>query len=171
MCGLAANFVTVLFEKKWNWILKVSAAGVLLFFGTVSALLTLGREWVSDYELYSASGVEACRFIEEATGADSVILTASNHNNPVACLTGRNIVCGAGTFLYFHGIDYLEREAELSLMYSDPVAYSDRYRKYQVEYIYVSGTEMGAYSVNMEGIEQIADCIYSKDDIRIYRLK
>lgn len=106
MCGLAANFVTVLFEKKWNCILKVIAAGVLLFIGTISALLTLGREWVSDYELYSASSVEACRFIEEETGADSVVLTASNHNNPVACLTGRNIVCGAGTFLHYHGIDY-----------------------------------------------------------------
>ena len=171
MCGLAANFVTVLFEKKWNCILKVIAAGVLLFIGTISALLTLGREWVSDYELYSASSVEACRFIEEETGADSVILTASNHNNPVACLTGRNIVCGAGTFLHYHGIDYSEREAELGLMYADPVAYYDRYQKYQVEYIYVSGTELGTYSVNIEGIEQIAECVYSRDEIRIYRLK
>ncbi|MDE6851756.1 MAG: hypothetical protein K2J67_04620, partial [Lachnospiraceae bacterium] len=170
MCGLAANFITTLFTIKWNRILKACIAVVLLFFGTISAILTLGREWVSDYELYSASSVKACRFIEEVTEEDSVILTASNHNNPVASLTGRNIVCGSGSFLYYHGIDYTGREAELPLMYSDPVTYYDRYQTYQVDYIYISGTELGSYSVNMEGISQIADCIYSEDDVQIWQV-
>lgn len=171
MCGLAADFTVTFFVKKWNRILKAGVAAILLFFGTISAILTLGREWVSDYELYSASSVEACKFIEEMTEPESVILTASNHNNPVASLTGRNIVCGSGTFLYYHGIDYSAREAELSLMYSDPVTYYDRYQAYHVDYIYISGMEMSSYSVNMDGIQQIADCVYAKDDVQIYELR
>lgn len=170
VCGLAAELLTKFFSKKINRVLKTAAAALLLFFGTISALLTLGREWVSDYELYSASSVEACRFIEENTDAEAVILTASNHNNAVASLTGRNIVCGTGTFLYYHGIDYAEREAELPMLYADPVGTQDLYEEYDVDYVYISAQERGSYDINEEALEQIATCIYDEDDVRIYEV-
>ncbi len=171
ICGLAANFTVCMFTLKWPKLLKYIVGTTLLFFGTISALLTLGREYVSDYQLYPASGVKACRFIEENTPADAVFLTASNHNNVVASLTGRNIVCGAGTFLYFHGIDYYGREQQLAQMYSNPVGNLELYHTYDVSYIYISGTERWNFQVNEEGIQQIADCIYEQDDVKIYELR
>ena len=160
-----------IYEKKWTKLLKVPVAVVLVFFGTVSAILTLGREWVSDYELYSDIRVEACRYIEKNTKPDAVILTASNHNNEVAALTGRNIVCGAGTFLYYHGVDYADRENELPLMYGDPVIYKELYKTYGVDYVYVSDTERATYEVNEEGLAEIGICVYSLGDVRIYKVK
>lgn len=171
MCGLAADFVVDIYEKKWTKLLKVPVAVVLVFFGTVSAILTLGREWVSDYELYSDIRVEACRYIEKNTKPDAVILTASNHNNEVAALTGRNIVCGAGTFLYYHGVDYADRENELPLMYGDPVTYKELYKTYGIDYVYVSDTERATYEVNEEGLAEIGICVYSLGDVRIYKVK
>lgn len=171
ICGLAANFTVHIFTLKWSKPLKCIAGMVLLFFGTISALLTLGREYVSDYQLYPASGVKACRFIEENTPADAVFLTAPNHNNVVASLTGRNIVCGAGTFLYFHGVDYYGREQQLAQMYSNPVGNLELYHAYDVSYIYISGTERWNFQVNEESIQQIADCIYEQDDVKIYELR
>lgn len=170
MCGLAAEFLANLFSGKAPILLKAAAAVLLLFFSTISALLTLGREWVSEYELYSASSVEACRFIEEEIETEAVLLTASNHNNAVVSLTGRNIVCGSGTFLYYHGIPYAEREAELPMMYADPIGTQDLYEKYGVDYVYISNNERGSYEINEEALEQIASCIYDEDDVRIYEL-
>ena len=171
ICGLAANFTVHIFTSKWPRTLKYITGTILLFFGTISALLTLGREYVSDYQLYPASGVKACRFIEENTPADAVFLTASNHNNEIASLTGRNIVCGAGTFLYFHGVDYYGREQQLAQMYSNPIENLELYHTYDVSYIYISGTERWNFQVNEEGIQQIADCIYEQDDVKIYELR
>ena len=171
ICGLAANFIVHIFTLKWPRILKCIAGTVLLFFATISAILTLGRECVSDYQLYSASDVKACRFIEENVSPDAVFLTASNHNNAVASLTGRNIVCGAGTFLFFHGVDYHDRERQLPQMYANPIENLELYRTYDVSYIYISGTERGNYQVNEEGIQQIADCIYEQDNVKIYKMK
>lgn len=168
MCGLAANFVVDLFLKKWPKLLKVTTAALLLFFGTISAVLTLGREYVSDYELYSSYHVEACRFIEESTDTTAVFLTASNHNNAVASLTGRNIVCGSSSFLYYHGIDYGSREGELAQMYEAPVANYHLYQQYKVDYVYLSAHEWGSYNVDMNGLAQIATCIYSNDGVMIY---
>lgn len=170
MCGLAADFLAKLFSGNRFRLLKVATAVVLLFFGTISALLTLGREWVSDYELYSASNVKACRFIEKNTDTTSVILTGSYHANAVAALTGRNIVCGSGTFLYYHGIDYAGRNAELPIMYADPAGNQDLYKKYNVDYVYVSDTERESYQVNEDALTQIATCIYNENNVRIYKV-
>lgn len=171
MCGLAANFVVEMFTKKWLRVLKVAAAAAAVFAGTISAVLTLGRECVSDYELYSAYSVDACRYIEENTDVNAVILTASNHNNAVASLTGRNIVCGTGTFLYYHGLDYTGRENELPLMYGAPTEYFSLYEKYKVDYVYISGQERGNYTIDEEGLKQIADCVYSNGEVQIYKMK
>ena len=171
ICGLAANFTVHIFTLKWPKFLKYIAGMTLLFFATISALLTLGREYVSDYQLYSASDVKACKFIEENISPDAVFLTASNHNNAVASLTGRNIVCGAGTFLYFHGVDYYGREQQLAQMYANPVENLELYYTYDVSYIYLSGTERWNFQVNEEGIQQIADCIYEQDDVKIYKIR
>jgi len=171
ICGLVANFTVKLFQYKWPKILKGIVFIGLLFFGTISALLTLGREYVSDYELYSAASVKACEYIEKNLPADSVILTASNHNNSVASLTGRNIVCGSGIFLNFHGINYAGREQELALMYEDPVGNINLYDMYGVSYIYISDYEYSNYQVNEAAINEIALCIYNTDNVKIYQLK
>ncbi|MCI8307096.1 MAG: hypothetical protein HFH14_03500 [Lachnospiraceae bacterium] len=171
ICGISADFITKLFLKRWNIVCKALAASALIFFGVISALLSLGREWVSDYELYSASSVEACRFIEKNVPADSVILTATNHNNAVAALTGRSVFCSSPTFLWTHGLDYLGREEKLPSMYSDPVSNYDLFKTYNVGYIYVSGNETGSYTVNFEGIAQIADCIYNDGSVLIFKVK
>ena len=171
MCGLAADFAVSLFSRKWPKILKICAGAALIFVGTVSAVLTMGREWVSDYELYSSGSVEACRYIEEMTEPEDKFLTGTQHNNAVASLTGRSIVCGAGTFLYYHGIDYGQRESDVPLMYEDPVNHLDLFEKYHVAYVYVSGIERGSYAVNDQGMGEIADCIYEEGEIKIYRLR
>lgn len=169
ICGLAADFTVKLFHYKWPRILKWTAFIGLFFFGTISALLTLGREYVSDYQLYSASSVKACEYIDKNIPENAVILTASNHNNAVASLTGRNIVCGTGTFLNYHGINYYDREQQLSKMYEDPVGNIDLYDKYQVTYIYVGGDERGNYQINERGLNQIAFCVYEQGDVKIYK--
>ncbi|MCI8338685.1 MAG: hypothetical protein HFH62_08415 [Lachnospiraceae bacterium] len=171
MCGLAADFLVSLFSQKWPKILKAGVGVALAFVATVSAGLTMGREWVSDYELYSRDSVKACRFIEEMTEPGDVILTGTYHNNGVASLTGRNIVCGAGTFLYYHGLDYGQRESDIPLMYQDPAGYADLFGKYGVKYVYVSGMERGSYGVNDQGLAEMADCIYSEGDVQIYQMK
>ena len=95
MCGIVSDFVIKLFEKNWNIILKGALAVSLLFVGVFSSSMTIARECVSDYELYSKAQVDAAEYIEKNTAEKAVFLTGDNHNNAVAALTGRSIVCGA----------------------------------------------------------------------------
>ncbi len=130
--------------------LKVITAivvGCVATLGTVSAAFTVGREYVSDYELYSADYVKLAEWVEANTDPKDTMLTASNHNNAVAALTGRSIVCGAGTFLYYHGLDYGTQENDVKTMYEDPSARDTLIEKYGVKYMILGDIERGSYAI------------------------
>lgn len=169
MCGIVSDFVIKLFEKNWNIILKGALAVSLLFVGVFSSSMTIARECVSDYELYSKAQVDAAEYIEKNTAEKAVFLTGDNHNNAVAALTGRSIVCGADTFLYYHGINTAERKNEVANMYADPVGNKELYKKYNVSYIFVSDVETGEFQINFEGLGQIAEKVYDAQNVVIYK--
>lgn len=168
-CMLAADYLIELRKKIKNKAVKNSVMAVILCMSTISALLTMGREWVSDYELYSRDEVEMCRYIEENTEPDDVILTDTRHNNGVSSLTGRNIVCGAGTFLYYHGLSYQEREKEVARMYAEPQN-MELYEKYDVSYVYIGASERLAYAIiSEEAFAQNFTEVCRKGDVVLYK--
>ena len=146
------------------------AGACIAFVALVSAVLTMGREWVSDYQLYDSDNVQACHYIEENLPVDAVFLAANNHNNAVASLTGRNIVCGSDSFLYYHGISTGERQEEVGRMFSNPLGEMELYDKYSVDYIFVSDQEWWSYQIDESALQQMADCIYEEGSVKIYQV-
>ena len=146
--------------------LLFSLSGGLLAWGAMSLL----REAVSEYQLFSRAQVEAADFITENTPADSLFLTAVTHVNPPAVLSGRNILCGPGLYLYYHGVDYTERESQVGRMFQDGEAFETYARVYGVDYVYISQTERSAYAVDMDYFTQNYPLIYDRDGISIFQI-
>ena len=44
--------------------------------------------------------------IDENAGSDALFLTSDSHLTPVFALAGRRILCGSGSYVYYHGMDY-----------------------------------------------------------------
>lgn len=149
---------------------------VLLLLTTNAALFTLGREAVSGiprygYELFSADEVAAADHIRENTAPDAVFLTDDNHDQPVAVLTGRNIVCGSGSFLYYHGLDYGYQQQTAEAMLTDSAAFEAHRRELNVDYVY-----MGPYERAMAGeiggyLEAHYPAVYSGGSVTIYDVR
>ncbi len=143
------------------------ACGFILI-STLSGALTIVRECISDEYLFSKSEVAASEYIKNNTPKDSMFLTDDNHNNVVATLTGRKIVCGSGSYLYFHGLKFEEQIKDASCMLKDPLSYQYLYRKYDVDYVYVSSYEDADRIV----LDEMFPCVYSGgewyDIIKIY---
>ena len=185
VAGNVCDWLNVLGRKiskiKQSTTVEYTAKGIitsaLVFVCTISAVLTMAREYNSgreghSYQLYDKGVLDACRFIEDNTQADDVILTANNHNNAVSSLTGRNIVCGTSSFLYYHGLDYYERESNLTNMYCNPKEYADLFRQYDVDYILVSSNEYGTFeNIDENAIYEMFTCVYSTDSVRMYKVK
>ena len=171
ICIFTADFAVDMLARLKKPAVKYIGMGLVIFLGTISALLTMGREAVSDYELYSADYLAAAEWVEQNTQAvNTTILTANNHNNAIAALTGRNIVCGSGSFLYYHGLNYGEAESDVAVMYQDSGRRDELLEKYDVKYIVLGPNEIGNYAIgDMSSFETAYKKVFSSGQVSIYK--
>ncbi len=174
VCGLVAGWLidtkdkltSGSFGQRASIGLLSAMACVVLF---LSGALTLGREYVSEYQLIGSDQVQAADYVKENAEPDATFLTYNNHNNCIAALTGRNIVCGSGSYLYFHGVDYSERERALKLLYEQPHIYFPALSKeYGIDYVFVGDAERANYDVAFWYFEENFDVFYENGGVNIY---
>ena len=145
-------------------------AAAFLFSATVSGTLSIGREVVSDYQLFAADEVDAARFVDENAPADAVFLTGQQHNNAVAALAGRDIVCGTGSYLYFHGVDYGRQQRDARQMLEQPARSRALFEQYGVDYAYISGHERYDYAVDEAWFAANGELVFAEGGVAIYAL-
>ncbi len=168
-CIAVSDFAFDMLAKINIKVITVVTAAAVGFVGIFGAVLTLGREYVSEYELYSKGYLEAAEYIEKNTLPSDMILTATNHNNAIASLTGRSIVCGAGTFLYFHGVDYGQNEADVKTMYEVPEHREELLNKYNVKYIVIGANELGYNIPDYDNLVASYEVVFNQDNVVILK--
>ena len=88
----------------------------------------------------------------------------------VLSIAGRSIVCGPDLWLYWHGFDTRERQAEIKAFYEDPEGNRDVPAKYGAEYVYVSSYERSSYDVDEAALERIGIPVFRNGEAVVYRL-
>jgi len=171
MCGVTADFMVNVYRKIKYTAVRKCAAAIVLFLCTISAILTIGRECVAEYQLMEREQVQLAEYVAEHTEPKDKILTNTRHNNIIAALTGRNIQCGSGSYLYYHGLDYRGAEDAVRVMYEEPSLYPDIFEYYEIDFISVSPYERHEFSVDEEYIAQMYPCVYENADVKLYRVK
>ncbi len=165
LAGKLSNRAKVVSQKTPS-VIRIITVCLVTVLGTFGAVLTIGREYVSDYELYDSAYVNMCKWVEENTEPSDTFLTATNHNNAVASLTGRNIVCGSGSFLYYHGVDYAGSEADVKTMYEDPSQRDALLQKHNVNYIILGPWEWSSYNIpDLETMYNTYSVVYNEDNV------
>ncbi len=188
-CGIVAEYLSGVWTRLQSHAMPLrrisngSLAVICSLALFTSGALTLAREYVSGdhltlhgvvesgYQVVSADQVELAEYVSENTSPDAVFITATNHNNAIAMLTGRNIVCGSPSFLYYHGLDYSDRVADLELAYSLPEHHLGRVASaYGADYILISSYERGSYSVDTEWFDANLECVFENAECKLYAI-
>ena len=165
---LAADYGSMLMQRLAGLPGRALLCGLCLWASLFSGALSLGREAVSGYQLFSANAVAAGDWIRENTDHDDVFLTGQQHINPVCSLVGRQIICGSDLYVFFHGLDYNQQSADCRRFYEDPRANADVLTTYDVHYIYVSDYERAEFDVDLDALDADYELVYENDDVRIY---
>ncbi len=170
--GVVADLMVTVFEKLKGVRGRYALAVGVMIACTLSGVLSMGREYVADtYEMFSSSHVKVAEWVDKNTEKDSVLLTENRFNNSITSLTGRSVVCGGEWFFSTHGLpDHNKLQAEVQRMYSDPVNSKELFEKHSVDYIMVSDYEKSKYTINLEGIDQIATEVYNEGGIQLFKL-
>ena len=80
-------------------------------------------------------------------------------------------MCGAGTFLYYHGLNYQEREAQVGQMYTTPLQCQNLFDEYNVSYVLIGPDERSSFSVDEASIQSMGECVFSQNDVQLYKIK
>ena len=165
---LAADYGSMLMQRLTGLPGRALLCGLFLGASVLSGALSLGREAVSGYQLFSANAVAAGGWIRENTDRDDVFLTGQQHINPVCSLAGRQIVCGSDLYVFFHGLDYGKQSEDCKRFYENPRENADVLADYDVRYIYVSDYERAEFDVDLDALDEAYALVYENDDVRIY---
>ncbi len=172
-CFLCSDAVLYRLENRFSPPVRKTLIALFLFLCLNAGVFTLGREAVSGipeygYELFSADEAAAAEYIKTNAAPDAVFLTDDNHDNAVAVLTGRNIVCGSASYLYFHGVDYTYQQRIAEQMLTDPEVFEHYRDEMKIDFVY-----MGYYEHAMAGniddyLSGKYPLVFSAGSIRIY---
>lgn len=168
MLPLIAKYVVALFDRLKGFHGRYIFAAVFIAVSLLSGALTIARECISDYELFSSNDVALSEYVEQNTDADATFLTGSQHTNPIAVLAGRKIVCGSPSYLYYHGVDYTEQMEAAYDMYENPRYNLDLFILCEVDYVYISNYERNGYQIDEDFFESNYPLAYKDGELSLY---
>lgn len=154
LCCAAADSLWALLRLIRPRLVQTGAALLTALLLASPALLTMARESVSSYEIYGTGAMNLSQFVDDRLPRRAVILTDQRHNNELAALSGRSVVCGSPIYLFYHGLNYYPSEQAARSMYEEPEKSRDLFDRYHVDYVLVSDFERSSYSVDLPWFEQ-----------------
>ena len=119
-CILAAQLLADIFARVRALPWRALGLAACCFLGMFGSVLTVGREALSDYRQWSADDIALAAYIDENAGSDALFLTSDSHLTPVFALAGRRILCGSGSYVYYHGMDYSAEYNAMRALYETP---------------------------------------------------
>ena len=171
MTPLCAHDIVTMLGRISGRVVRCLCAALFVAVSVLSAGLSIGREVVSDYQLFDAGEVAAAQYVEAHAPMDAVFAMNTQHDNVISSLTGRKLVCGTPTFLFFHGVDYQRQMEDLRLMFEQPQQHRALFEGYGVDYVYVSNWERGNYDVDEYALGEMFPLWYERGDTSIYEVR
>ena len=172
-CMITADFLFDVGEKIRSRALRAVLLSLFLVLSVNAAVFSLGREILSGtptyaYRLFSKHDTAAADYVLHETESDALFLTANNHNNAVAALTGRNVYCGCPSYLFYHGLDYTERMDESRKLLTDGDYFARRHAELGIDYVYIGAYER-ALGCTEEYFALNFPVVFSSGDVAIYK--
>ena len=165
---LAADYGSIIMQRLQGLRGRYVLCALFMAVSMTSGALSIARETISGYQLFSRTAVEAGKWIDDNTDKDAVFLTGQQHINPVCSLAGRQIICGSDLYVFFHGLDYSEHALNCQRFYEFPAQHGYVPDMYGVDYIYVSDYERSEFAVDLDYLDENYELVYQNPDVRIY---
>ena len=148
-----------------------AAMGVLAVVCLLSGSLSIGREIVSDYVLFSAGMKRRqARISIRATARTRYSSRAISTTACRARWRGATSSAGSPTFLYYHGLNYSVQHADRREMLEHPAENAELFENYNVSYVYISNYERADFAVDEAWFAANGTLVFESGNVRIYAL-
>ena len=101
----------------------------------------------TNHQVFDRAGIQFAEAMKMQTAPRALVMHAPVHNHPVF-LTGRRSLMGYPGHIWTHGLDYVQREAEIKKVYSGTPDAVSIMRRYGIEYVVVGPHERNILLIN-----------------------
>lgn len=170
-----SGYLLYLYEKLRGVRGRAFMAALIIAAGTLSGVLTIGREQKSAamYRMFSEKDIKYAEFVKGNTESDAVFAAWYGHLSPTAALAGRQVFYGGDLWMGAHGYSALtkERKSVLSGVYNASSSAEAKLiaKENDISYILCSPIEREKFKVNnniFAGMEKI----YDADGYQLYKV-
>ena len=128
-----------------------------------------GTENVPGIMGLAAALKDACDHIDENAGSDALFLTSDSHLTPVFALAGRRILCGSGSYVYYHGMDYSAEYNAMRALYETPD--EDTLAAWDIGYAVFDSSVYAKFAADESWYAARYDVWYENAAYRVYKIK
>jgi hypothetical protein len=161
---LVANLLVKLFRQYRQRV----AAMLLGIICVLTGVTALKSESLLSELVFTNEDLAAAEFVRTQTLPDSVFLTAPVTNQPVLSLAGRRIVRGPTAWLWSHGLEFRDREADVRRIYRGESDAQQLLSHYGVDYIFVGDAERNLLNANQAFLNSNCSVVYQNSKVTIY---
>jgi len=161
---LVATLLIRIGRKYWQRAL----AGVVTLLCVTTGILALQCENHNWSRVFSDQDFAVGDFVRANTAPRSLFLSAPAFNQPALCLAGRAILLGPPAWLWSHGYDFREREADVRRIYAGAADALELLRYYHVDYVYLGDAERQQLHANESFFDTNLAAIYHNQGVTIY---
>jgi hypothetical protein len=158
-----------------NWLVRLAFTHRQAVLATILALLciatgltALQSEKLQHALVFNDEDIAAAKFAIEHTSPQSLFLTAPITNQPILSLAGRFVLRGPTSWLWGHGYEFRDREADVRRIYAGAEDALDLLAYYGVDYVFVGDTEKSQLRAKTEFFDANFPVAYRSATIRIY---
>lgn len=167
-CMLVAQFLLDMLGRLRCFPIRVLLLAAACFLGMFGSVLTVGREIVSDYQHWSADDLALGEFVSENAASDALFLTSDRHTEPVFAWAGRRILCGSGSYVYYHGMDYSNEYQTMRTLYEAPE--ESLLAAWGIDYVVFDASVDAEFAAREDWYAARYPLWYQNDSARIYRI-
>lgn len=155
----AAEILQLLFVKRFL-LLKILCV-IIIISMISSASLSFIREINVQYELFSSDAIQVSNFVQKSTPKDALFLTYPVHNSPISNLGGRQIMMGYPGLLWTHGINYSQRQSDITEIFEGDSHAKQLLKQYNISYVVLETNDPDGITINRPFFTQFAIVLQS----------
>ena len=158
-----------------NWLVQLAfthrqavLATILALFCIATGITALQSEKLQHGLVFSNEDIAASKFAIDHTSTRALFLTAPTTNQPILSLAGRFVLRGPTSWLWSHGYDFRDREADIRRIYAGADDALDLLAYYGVDYVFVGEVEKNQLRARIEFFDANFPVTYQTENIKIY---
>ena len=165
--GTAVVLGMWLARLSWKRVL-IPVVALVLVVCCASGFLAIRRGMNERTLMFTNEQTQAADYIRTQTPPRARFLTAPAFHQPALSLAGRTVLRGPTDWLWSHGYDFQEREADVRRIYAGTEDAAELLSYYGIDYVYLGEAERTELRANASFFDQRFPIAYRSPAITIY---